>query len=143
MHDHQLSGPRLALESGEGLEGRNGRMDTEFLVGETLDGDPLEVALADVVMLEKTSGSHMVKGLATGAAIGAGILIGAILSVTSDETSELDESKIVPVGLVLVLGGGGIGAAIGSAFPKWEEVPLDSPAKTADFGMKLGARFSF
>jgi len=141
--DASLGRFRLTLESGESLQGRNGTMIGKYLVGETTTGDSLRVELVDIVMLERRSGTYVVEGLASGAIVGAGLLIGAIISVETDETMELDTGKIVPVGLALILGGGAIGAAIGSAFPKWEEVPLEPEAKQTALGMEFGVRLSF
>lgn len=58
--------------------------------------------------------------------MGVTIAILAILQVSADEQTELDQGKVAPVTLGLAAAGGLLGAAIGSGSKQWERLPLSN-----------------
>lgn len=117
---------RMVLKSGERVDGPSGEIRDGFFVATRDRGESIEVPISDILDLEIKTGSKAGVGFAIGALGGALFMGLAIMEANADPAMEVDKSRAAAVGAVLVLGGGVIGAAIGSRSSTWEEVPLEN-----------------
>ncbi|UCD18079.1 MAG: hypothetical protein JSV44_03990 [Candidatus Zixiibacteriota bacterium] len=117
---------RVILNSGERIEGRNGILTSISLTGVSNKGRSIDIPRSEIWVIYRCSGSKAGKGALMGAGMGLITGIIAIIQLQADPEQEIDESKIAPGFLVLTGGAALIGMAIGSAFPTWERIPLET-----------------
>lgn len=134
---------RMVLRSGGRVDGPSGKIRDGVLTAKKASGEAIEVPASDIRILETQSGSNAAKGFALGAVAGGLLLAVAILQVSAEENAEVDGSKVVPVGAVLILGGGALGAVIGGGSAHWKEVPLDDAQSHTAVPISFGMAWSF
>lgn len=134
---------RMVLRSGGRVDGPKGEIRDGMLTATQANGESIEVPASEIRILETQSGSDAAMGFAVGALAG-GLTLGlAILSVQSEENMEVDESKILPVGAVLILGGGVVGAVVGSRSAHWKEVHIEEAGSHSAKPMSFGFAWTF
>jgi hypothetical protein len=121
--DHDFSRFRVLLKSGDRVEGKSGILTPTELQGFTKRGDPIKIPIDDIRVMDRYTGSQAAKGAAIGAGLGLVTALTLILYANADETRELKVNEGVLIfGVTGVYGL--IGLAVGSAYSKWERVPL-------------------
>ena len=143
--DREFSNFRVLLKDGTRIRGSEGRLTSERLEGTARLGKTVSVPRHDIQALDVSQGSQAGKGFAIGAT--SGLLTGllAIAQVGLDETQQLNEGAAVGITAGLTVGGGLIGAAVGSRYKRWSSVPLDQSIslQLREFGVTLALVTSF
>jgi hypothetical protein len=136
---------RMRLMTGEHIEGTNGVLTDTTFQGRSKKGDPVDIPRGDIRALDISKGSQAGKGAAIGAAMGLFTGLLAIAQVSADKTKVLNKDAAAKLTIGLTIGGGLIGAAIGSGHRRWESVPVRTALWIAPGvkGVMLGARVSF
>ena len=127
-YDAPLGRFRVTLNDGEMIEGYDGSLTADGLAGdfvrETWDIIPRD----SIQSLQRYAGTKSRSGAQTGflvgLAFGSMVYIAAALDAKDNSSLEVDHTKAVIFVLGSTVSGGLIGAAIGSASPQWEEIPL-------------------
>lgn len=115
---------RTLLQTGERIEGREGRLTTTALEGISSAGAQIKIPMSDIRALDISAGSHMGKGAAIGASLGLLTGLLAIVQVSLREDTELKDDAAVGLTVGLTVGGGLIGALVGASYTRWERVHI-------------------
>lgn len=126
-YDAPLGRFRVVLTNGKIVHGYDGSLTPEGLVGD-FSADAREIIPRDDIrMLHRYAGTKSRTGAQVGCLVGLTVGLVASLSTIKSigSTSEpVDNTRVVAFVMVPVVAGGLIGAAIGSASPRWEDIPL-------------------
>ncbi len=120
-----LSRFRVLLNDGQRLEGKNGTLTADELVGASSDGGQLQIPRNAIRALDRFKGTKAKTGAIIGASMGFLSALLAYIQVEADPNMEADNAFFTPLFLGFTLGGGLIGLAVGSASKTWERVDVD------------------
>jgi hypothetical protein len=135
---------RLRLATGAHVSGTKGVLTNDGFTGVRSDGTPITLKLDEIRSLDRQVGTQAGKGALIGGGIGLLSVFSALLNISSDENSSVDDSKILPVAVGFTAGGALIGMAVGSASSRWQHVSLAMPISlTGHRGLQLTFGFNF
>lgn len=115
---------RMLLKTGKRVTGTEATITSTEFAGKAFDGTEIRYPLGDVRSVDREIGTQAGKGALIGAGIGALSIVYAIIQISADENTVVDNSKVFPVTAVCVGGGALIGLAIGSGSSRWDRVQL-------------------
>lgn len=134
---------RILLNTGERLDGKDGRLFADHFEGNDRRGHPSRYELSEIVGIERKTGSKAGEYAAMGAGFGLITSLLAILQVEADSETELDSSAVIPVTGVLVGLSMLVGAAIGASNAEWESVDIGSRSSDAGRQHRLTLSYSW
>ena len=121
-----LSRFRVFLNDGQRLEGKNGTLTADEMIGVSSDGGQLRIPRSSIRALDRLTGTKAKTGAMIGASMGFLAVLFAYIQVEVDPEREINEAAVAPMFLGFSLGGGLIGMAVGSASKTWERVHVDA-----------------
>lgn len=119
---------KILQKSGQLTTIEDGKMTDSSIVSVTGPGLKKEILFRDMRILERKVGTKALQYALYGAGIGLLGCIGAAAQIEADPNVEL-KPNWVTLSLIITGVSAGIGALIGSATDKWEQVPLNTLIK--------------
>ncbi len=112
---------RVLLKDGQRIEGTRGVLKDSTLEGRTRDGNPLSIPKKHIRAMDAHKRTLAKEGIGIGATVG--LLIGLeVMGNSVSNNSDASSLILATVGITAI--GVGIGAAVGSAFHRWERIPI-------------------